>query len=137
MKIKDRKGVAAIEFAIVLPLLIFLIFGAIEFGLFFYNKQVLTNASREGARAGIVAGETRLTDGDITLVVNGYCANNLVTFGSATGPSVQIVPSGNRDLMSFGEDLTVTVTFRYSFLVLSNLGFGDIDLAAKTLMKME
>ena len=137
MKIKDRKGVAAIEFAILLPLLIFLIFGAIEFGLFFYNKQVLTNASREGARAGIVAGTARLTDGEIGQVVDDYCANYLVTFGSATGLSVQIVPSGNRDSLSFGDDLTVTVSFRYTFLVLSNLGFGDIDLAAETLMKME
>ena len=45
----NQKGAALIEFAIVLPLLLLLVFGAIEFGLLFYNKQVITNASREGA----------------------------------------------------------------------------------------
>ena len=49
----DQKGVAAVEFAIVLPFLVLLICGTIEFGLMFYNKQVITNASREGVRSMI------------------------------------------------------------------------------------
>ncbi|MFV9692161.1 MAG: TadE/TadG family type IV pilus assembly protein, partial [Desulfobacteria bacterium] len=46
----NKRGVAAVEFAICLPILIVLVFGSIEFGLMFYNKQVITNASREGVR---------------------------------------------------------------------------------------
>jgi Flp pilus assembly protein TadG len=60
MRLKSQKGVAAVEFALVLPLLVLLIFGIIEFSLLMFNKQVITNASREGARAGIVAGTPRL-----------------------------------------------------------------------------
>jgi hypothetical protein len=48
-----QKGAAAVEFAVVLPLLVLLLFGSIEFGLLLYNQEVITNASREGARAGI------------------------------------------------------------------------------------
>ena len=51
---KDQTGASAVEFAIILPLLVVFVFGIIEFGLIFYNKAMLTNASREAARAGIV-----------------------------------------------------------------------------------
>jgi Flp pilus assembly protein TadG len=50
MMIRDQNGGAAVEFAIILPLLIALLFGIVEFGLLLYNKQIITNASREGAR---------------------------------------------------------------------------------------
>jgi Flp pilus assembly protein TadG len=49
MMIRDQNGGAAVEFAIILPLLIALLFGIVEFGLLLYNKQIITNASREGA----------------------------------------------------------------------------------------
>ena len=43
-----------VEFAIVLPLLLMLIFGMIEFSVMLYDKAMLTNATREGARFGIL-----------------------------------------------------------------------------------
>ena len=56
IKFASQKGAAMVEFALILiPLLMLITFGIIEFGMFMYNQQVLTNASREGARAGIVA----------------------------------------------------------------------------------
>ena len=54
IKIKKEEGASAIEFALVLPLLLVLVFGIIEFSILFYDKAMLTNASREGARVGIV-----------------------------------------------------------------------------------
>lgn len=137
MKIKDQKGVAAIEFAIVLPVLVILIFGTIEFGLLLYNKQIITNASREGARAGIVAGSSRVTDGEISGVVTTYTGNNLITFGSPTPPQILTDPAGNRDALTFGADLKVTVSYDYGFLVLANFGIGDITLTSDTVMRME
>ena len=47
---KCQRGAAAVEFAIVLPLLLVFVFGIIEFGFLLYDKAVITNASREGAR---------------------------------------------------------------------------------------
>ncbi|MEA3325890.1 MAG: TadE family protein [Chloroflexota bacterium] len=38
-----------VEFALVLPMLLLLILGAMDFGRMFYTKMVLTNAAREGA----------------------------------------------------------------------------------------
>jgi Flp pilus assembly protein TadG len=52
--IKNQQGVAAVEFALILFPLVLLVFGTIEFSTLLYDKAMITNASREGARAGIV-----------------------------------------------------------------------------------
>ena len=128
-----NKGAAAIETALLLPLTILLIFGMIEFGLLLYNRQIITNASREGARAGIVVSTTRLTDAEIGSVVDAYCQDRLVTFGAAAGPSTVVSRTGT----AFGDDLTVRATYDYDFLVLTNFGFGPVQLVAQTVMKYE
>jgi Flp pilus assembly protein TadG len=43
-----------VEFALVLPILMLLVMGAIDWGYYFYVDQVVTNAAREGARAGTI-----------------------------------------------------------------------------------
>ena len=53
-KIKKQSGAQLVEFAILLPILVVVIFSAIEFGFMLYDQAVITNASREGARAGVV-----------------------------------------------------------------------------------
>ena len=60
MKFTNRNGTAIVEFAIVLPVLLLILMGIIEFSFVLYDKAVLTNASREGARAGIVSQNPRL-----------------------------------------------------------------------------
>ena len=133
MNIKNQKGASAVEFALLLPVLILILFGTIEFGLLLYNQQVITNASREGARAGIVAQTPRVSESEIETVVLNYCGTNLVTFGAYAAPAVNVSSTGNM----FGDDLTVRVTFDYTFLVLSSLGFGPRQLVGRTLMKLE
>ena len=50
MKRDSERGAAAVEFAILLPLLLMLVLGTIEFGRA-YNAQItLTNAARDGVR---------------------------------------------------------------------------------------
>ncbi len=137
-KLRCQKGVAAIEFAIVLPLLMIILFGIIEFGLLLYDKQVITNASREGARIGI--SDVVVSDAEIEAVVDNYVANNLITFGTPTPPVTTIDPPGNRTGMVFGEDVTVTVTYNYDFLMLPNFvaDFAGVKtLATTTVMKMQ
>ena len=47
-----RRGAAAVEFALVLPLFMTLVMGGVDYGYFFFSEQVVANAAREGARAG-------------------------------------------------------------------------------------
>jgi len=51
---KGKRGAVAVEFALVAPVLMILLFGAIEFGLAFKDLLVLNQAAREGARAASV-----------------------------------------------------------------------------------
>jgi Flp pilus assembly protein TadG len=56
-----RKGQALVEFALVLPLLLLLILGIVEFGRAWNAKQILTDAAREGARLSVI-GNSNITD---------------------------------------------------------------------------
>ena len=46
-----QRGAAVVEFALILPILLILLVGTIDASLALYDKAVITNASREGARA--------------------------------------------------------------------------------------
>jgi hypothetical protein len=141
----DQKGGALVEFALVLPLLLLLVLGIIEFSLLLYNKAMITNASREGARFGILYSLDRANstamDADIKDVALNYCQNYLVTFGSA-----EPIPSVIQGPCTKGGDLLeVQVTYEYEFLVFPEIlaGFfggqntGNIQLSANTIMRCE
>jgi len=51
-KRKSDKGTATVEFAIVLPLLIGMLLGTLDFGRVFYDAITLANATRAGAQYG-------------------------------------------------------------------------------------
>ena len=138
----SERGVSALEFTIIAPMLFVLIFGIVEFSFLFYDKAVITNASREGARAGIVAQSPRVTEAEIDQVVLAYAQNHLITFGGGTLTADDCDPVWEG--MSFGDDLTVTVTYQYDFLILPNfgpLGWGSlsnpITIQAVTVMRLE
>lgn len=146
-KDKSQEGQAIIEFALVLPILLLVLGGIIEFGILFYNKQVISNASREGVRAGIVNLKDKDTGikkpihiADIENVVREYCENKLITFGAPALPSVI---SGDPEALAYPSDLTVQVNYQYTFILsrLMNV-FGveigpTIELGAYSVMRME
>jgi Flp pilus assembly protein TadG len=136
-KIKNQRGLAAVEFALILFPLVLLIFGTIEFSTLLYDKAMITNASREGARAGIVYSyPDRIADGEIVNVVNTYCSNHMISLGGDSSVSTTISRSGNAS----GDDLTVSVSYVYNFLVLpsfmATLSDG-LNLQAETVMRLE
>jgi Flp pilus assembly protein TadG len=140
--IKNEKGATMVELAIVLPILLIVLFAIAEISIALYDKAVLTNASREGARAGIVAQNPRVDDDRICQIVTDYAASYLVTFGgdNLTCDDIIITPSDPRVGILFGTDLQVSVTYQYDFLVLSRLLtalVGPITLNATTVMKFE
>jgi Flp pilus assembly protein TadG len=140
-KIREQSGASLIEFVIVLIPLLVLLFASIEFGIAGYNKAMITNASREGARAGIVFDASnppahRISNADIVQIVLNYCQNNLITFGPVATPVVDISRAGNAP----GDNLTVSVNYNYGFLLLQNFipGFNQtINLGAESIMRME
>ena len=57
---RGQAGSNLVEMALVSPLLLLLVFGIVDFSLALFNKAVITNAAREGARAGMALRTPRL-----------------------------------------------------------------------------
>ena len=55
-RLKSERGAELIEMALVLPLLLLVIVGIVDFGFLFSRYEVLTNAAREGARIAVLQG---------------------------------------------------------------------------------
>ena len=72
-----QKGAQAVEFALVLPFFILILFLVLDFGMLVYNKAIITNASREGANGEcffghLLGGEwTQLEEFAVNRIVNG------------------------------------------------------------------
>lgn len=114
----QQRGAAVVEFALILPILMGLLVGGIDASLALYDKAVITNASREGARAGIVARNPQLTDAQIRQVVNQYAQSALVSFGTSPAQPTVLIQKG-----SLGGDPTLQVTVSYTF---EGIGLGSL-----------
>jgi Flp pilus assembly protein TadG len=145
MRRSNERGVSAVEFALLLPLFLLILFGIIEFSFILYDQQLISNASRSGARTGILATTPRPVISDIeTAVYQSLQDSNgnwlLITFASKQPPDVS-VPTGActaSNVPSTG--LTVTVSYPYNFLMLGKASFGGIAnpvLTASTTMRCE
>lgn len=110
MRKLNERGAVAAEFALVLPVLLIILFGIIEFGMIMYGRELVTNAAREGARAGIVQGPPKRTGGEIIAI-----ANNFLT-GTGVNPADVTFTSAGEGLTN-PNTLTVTATYNYNFLV--------------------
>jgi Flp pilus assembly protein TadG len=106
---RDERGAAAVEFALILPILILLVFGIAYFAIGYNRKQGLQAAAREGARIGALP---QTTTSEIQSRVMAALA------GSVPGtPTITITPSGTRpcDLAPSGTRVKVVVSAPYTF----------------------
>lgn len=110
---RDERGQAAVELALVLPILILLVFGIAWFSIGFNRKQGLQAAAREGARIGALPQTTRA---EIEARVMAALAGSVPETGSGAA-AVTITPSGDQpcDLVSPGATVEVTVTAQFEF----------------------
>lgn len=139
---EKQKGVAAVEFALVLPVLLLILFGIVELSVALYDKAVITNASREGARAGAVlsASSPAQVQTFVQGVVTAYTSNYLLTFGQQNTPAVPPLPSPSGTNYAFGDPISVTVNYQYNGLGLGQMLSaitGPITLSATTVMRHE
>lgn len=127
---KRRRGAAAVEFAVVAPLFFALIFGIVEFGRLLMVQQILTNASREGARRAIVEGATA---SEVTDLVDDYLENS-----SITGATITVSPTPLTSV-GFGDPVTVSCSIPFDQVSwLPAPWFAkDVTLAAETVMNGE
>src|SRR5262249_9583400 len=125
---------AAVEFAVVAPLLFLLLLGMIEFGRGFMVSELLTNAARAGCRVGVLNGSSNDT---ITTSVT-----NALTSAGITGATTTVQVNGavaDANPACTGDAVTVLVEIPYSRVTWLPLNpfLGDKTLRATVVMRRE
>ena len=100
-KLRQENGAAAVEFAIVVSVLVMLVFGVLEFGLGFWQVQNLRAATREGARVAAVRGSTDDVSNAMVNASSGSLQSGFTgfTLSPATGCTDDTI----------GQEVTVTI----------------------------
>jgi Flp pilus assembly protein TadG len=110
------KASALVELALIIPIFLILLSGVIELSVLLYDKTVITAASREGVRYGVVLRSGGFADEEAVITfTEDYCANNLISFD---GTAVSVTADASNSPPQSGDTLTVTVTFQYTGLLL-------------------
>jgi len=117
-----ERGAAMVELAIVLPVLLLLVFGIIEFGRL-YNAQVtLTHAAREGIRDYVIHKEKGQAESVATIAAS----SNFDTVPMV----INIVP----DPCVPGEPATMTITYPFSMRI-PFIGENIVTITTKGVMR--
>jgi len=124
--IKSEKGASAVEFALILPILIILVFGIVQFGIAFNNYIALTHAAREGARLAAV----------------GCCEDPDCDFEQAvrnSAPTVEIetITVENPDGISIGSKIVITVKGKVLNIEIPLVGSWPVQLTSQATMRRE
>lgn len=118
---RDSKGAAAVEFALVLPILLVLVLGIIEFGYLAYANASAAGAAREGARV------MALTDNEAA--ARATAADYFVMSGVT--PEITVKACGFDSSVST-ESVQVRVAYKYGSLT----GWFGSNLSAHGIGKM-
>ena len=142
---RNKRGQALIEFAFILPFLLVIVGGIVDFGLAFFVGQVIENAAREGARAGAVV---RPVGGGFPSGEEGSC-----TVPCGSGPSIlQVASDKIPNVALFGgftlksqfndssnneDSIQVTVEGQHGWFLLQMIGFDPITISRTAEMRWE
>jgi len=127
---------AMVETVIVLPILLMLFFGIVEFGIALGRWQVLSNAAREGARRAVVFRDPGTCNaGDVKAEVDAA----VVTYAAGLGMTV-----GSGDIVLTGAcatgPATVTVSHTHDFLFIDSFApsvASSVNLVGTSTMRNE
>jgi Flp pilus assembly protein TadG len=140
-RVRSQAGAELVEFALVLPLLLAVFGGIVDFGLLLQRQQVVTNAAREGARLAVVGYDDAAVRARVTqFVVEGL--NNAGATPTTNVTTVTLTPGGGAPFQA--KSIQVQLVDR--FLILGPImslagsgggGFGAITLSATSTMRIE
>ncbi len=105
-KCNGSRGQELVEFAIVLPLLLLVVFGLLDLGRLFHALITVTNAAREGARYGVIFPDDLI---GIDSVTRREAQNSGISLNPGASSVSVTYPQG------YGEHLPIRVTVTYHF----------------------
>jgi Flp pilus assembly protein TadG len=130
-------GTSIVEMAIVLPLLLTLVFAIGEFGIAYTRWLSLTNATREGARVGVVF-RNPCNAGAVTTEIQTTVADFAESSGLDPGSiDIQLLRDG--PCAGTGTQLEVLSSMPYDYVILAPLAglAPTADLRARSVMRNE
>jgi Flp pilus assembly protein TadG len=137
---KSQRGAAALEFALVFPVLLLLLVGIVDFGMLMSTQSVVANAAREGARTAALSNNAMAAQGAVNRAIADLPgATNIgttVTVGCTTAAGD---PCSLSDSTSdAGGTVTVTVNYLHTWLSPVLLGLAPtITLRGTSFMRIE
>jgi Flp pilus assembly protein TadG len=124
---RNERGAAAVEFALVLPLLVLLVVGIADFGRAYYLQTTLSAAAREGVRA------MALKNDPAAARTAARAAADTLTLSDA---QIVVVPSSTGSCLSTpASTVTATVTISYSTTYVSRYFGATLNLQGKGVMR--
>jgi Flp pilus assembly protein TadG len=102
-----------VEFSLILPLFLILIFALVDFGRAFFAWQTVTSAAREGARAAAVGGSTSTVD---TRIYQSFCTASPYTSSTCSLDPADIAITKTGIPATTGSTVTVTVAYSFSYV---------------------
>jgi Flp pilus assembly protein TadG len=143
---RDTRGAVMVEFAVASLVFFLIIAGILDLGHAFYMRQVVTNASREGARYGITyrtdTSGQRIAPSSLSPSISSYLLNDYISqtlMPPDADPQVTVTGTGYTT-GDKGANLEVSVSAVKTWFVLDNFipGLGEnITLNATTVMQCE
>jgi Flp pilus assembly protein TadG len=126
-----RSGQALVELALVLPIILLLVVGMLEFARAWNLHQTMTDAVREGARRAVLAGAAATWPVDSVYAAMwrymaqagydpSYASMGVCNTPSSSCGSTARPPAGS-NWKQTGENITVTMSFPYRIFVLGNM----------------
>jgi hypothetical protein len=123
MSRSPERGAVAVEFAILLPLMLLLLIGMVEFGRVFSTQIVVTNSAREGARTMAITSEVAQAKSATSIAASSLSPRLDIEDISVTPNCMALDPA-------LPELEYATVTVSYEVRPLTGL-LGPIDIAAR------
>ena len=143
---RGEQGAVAVEFGVVFILFMLVTAAVLDFGHAWYMRQVITNASREGARYGITyrtdTNGTRVAPSTLTPNLSDYITNRYLSNSTLPSDAHPIITVGGTGYTSGakGAPLEVTISTTKTWFLVSKLVPGLPDgttLTARTVMLCE
>lgn len=135
-KLKSDKASVAVEFALVVPLLLTLIFGITDFGRLFYAQLSITSASREGARySSLMSGGASLTAIQNIVYASAPNACRVAQLSACANVTVVGTPTlkiCDRNISDENTEVTVTTPFVWTLPIGKLLGGTSTNLSTLT-----
>lgn len=142
---RRQRGSELVEFVILFPLTLFMVFALIEFSIAMFNYGVLIQAAREGAREGSLywvdvtqitpdsdpAADQRISRAEVDRRIGDW-TRFLINFGDAGVQTQDCIPmaGGATIVAGAGDEVRCGIQFQHATFAATLLGIDALDLAA-------